>query len=163
MFDDNITKSCLGKKESVDVKNLDGIEKESNLIPKVNPKKSKTVFFYLFENAAFICKFIKFLENHNTQPSYGVKNCLYKLRSVVHRDFCLVSKEHGRKKNERIITTDLPYLAQLPCDSVNEEEQWARRDKHICSDKNDMCLTVLPNLKDGGVYVNLMAYEESAK
>jgi len=37
------------------------------------------------------------------------------------------------------------------------------RDKHICSNKNDMCLTVSPNIKDGGVFVNLMAFEESAK
>jgi len=26
-----------------------------------------------------------------------------------------------------------------------------------------MCLTVSPNIKDGGVFLNLMAYEESAK
>ena len=45
IFDDKITKSFLDKNESVDVKKLDGIEKESNLIPKVNPKKSKTIFF----------------------------------------------------------------------------------------------------------------------
>jgi len=74
-------------------------------------------------------------------------------------------KEEKRKNNGIITSTNLPtyYLAQLSCDSAKEEEQWTRRDKHICSDKNDMCLTVSPNIKDGGIFVNLMAYEETAR
>lgn len=93
-------------------------------------------------------------------------SCLYRLRSLVHREFCLVVKERKRKKDESIVTTDdLPnyYLAQLSCDRVREEEQWTRRDKHICNNKNDMCLTVSHNSKDEGVFLNLMTYETSAK
>jgi len=80
-------------------------------------------------------------------------------------NMCLVAAERKSKKNGSIITTNQPgyYLAQSPCDSVNDEEHWTIRNKHICSNKNDMCLTVSPNKKDGGVFVNLMTYEESAK
>ncbi len=78
---------------------------------------------------------------------------------------CLVAGERKSKKKESINTTNEPenYLAQSPCDSVNDEEHWTTRNKHICSNKNDMCRTVSPNIKDGGLFVNLMAYEESAK
>ena len=78
---------------------------------------------------------------------------------------CLVAAERKNKKNGSIITTNEPeyYLAQSPCNNVKDEEHWTIRNKHICSNKNDMCLTVLPNIKDGGVLVNLMAYKKSAK
>jgi len=80
-------------------------------------------------------------------------------------NMCLVAGERKSKKKESINTTNEPenYLAQSPCDSVNDEEHWTTRNKHICSNKNDMCRTVSPNIKDGGVFVNLMTYEESAK
>jgi len=80
-------------------------------------------------------------------------------------NMCLVAAERKSENNGSIITTNEPeyYLAQSPCNYVNDEEHWTTRNKHICSNKNDMCLTVLPNIKDGGVMVNLMAYEESAK
>jgi len=76
-----------------------------------------------------------------------------------------VVKEDRIINNDTTIATKLPhyYLAQLSCDQVNEVEHWTRKDKHICSNKNYMCLTVSSNLKDGGVFVNLMAYEASAK
>ena len=78
---------------------------------------------------------------------------------------CLVAAERKSKKNGSTNTTIEPeyYFAQAPCDSVKDDEHWTTRNKHICINKNDMCLTVLPNTKDGGVSVNLMAYEESAK
>jgi len=44
---------------------------------------------------------------------------------------------------------------------VKEEEKWKRRDRHICSNKNDKCLTVSPNSKYGSLFINLMAYEAS--
>ena len=80
-------------------------------------------------------------------------------------NMCLVAAERKTKKNGIIITTNDPEynFAQSSCDSVNDEDHWTTRNKHICSNKNDMCLTVSPNIKDGGVIVNLMAYEESAK
>jgi len=79
---------------------------------------------------------------------------------------CIVVAERKSKKNVSINTTNEPeyYLAQLSCESVNgDEEHWMKKNKHICSIKHEMCLTVSPNLKDGGVLLNLMAYEASAK
>ena len=80
-------------------------------------------------------------------------------------NMCLVAAERKSKKNGSIITTNQPgyHLAQSPCDSVNDEEHWTIRNEHICSNKNDMCLTVSLNIKDGGASLNLMAYEESGK
>ena len=82
------------------------------------------------------------------------------------KKLCIVAAERRSKKNESIITTTLLNytLAQLSCDGVPDEEQhWTIKNKHICSIKNEVCLTALPNLKDGGVFLNLMPYEESAK
>jgi len=78
---------------------------------------------------------------------------------------CLVAEEHTVKTNESIITTNEPeyYLAQSPCGSMNNEEHWTIRNKHICSNKNGICLTVSTQKKDGGVFLNLMAYKASAK
>ncbi len=79
------------------------------------------------------------------------------------KNLCLVAAERKSNKNGSIITTENPgyYFAQFPCNSVNDEEHWTIRNKHICSNKNDMCLTVSRNTKD--VFVNVMAYEASAK
>ena len=86
-------------------------------------------------------------------------NCLYKLRSEAHKfaspsnlmNMCLVAGERKSKNNESFNTTNEPEycLAQSPYDYVNDEEHWARRKNHICSNKNDMCLTVSPNITLG--------------
>jgi len=55
------------------------------------------------------------------------------------------------------------YLVELPCKSVKKEQQWKRKDLHICSNQNGKCFTVSSNSKDGGVFLNLMTYEASAK
>jgi len=127
----------------------------------------KVKYFYSVLKIRFLFPNLSFLESLNrpTQPLFNAKDCLYQFRSVAHRELCLLARERKRKKNETIITTDLPnyYLAQLPCGSGNQGVHWTRRNKHICSNKNDMCLTVSFNIKDGGEIVNLMAYEETAK
>lgn len=86
--------------------------------------------------------------------------CLYRLKSLA-LNLCLVVKEYKRKKNER--NAPNYYLDNISCENVAEEKYWKIKDKHICSNKEDTCLTVSPNLKDGGLLVNLMAHEESAK
>jgi len=78
---------------------------------------------------------------------------------------CLVVKERKSKKNDITNTTNVPnyYLTRSSCDNLPEEKHWTIKNKHYCSNKEGMCLTVSPSLKDEGVLVNLMAYEESAK
>jgi len=49
------------------------------------------------------------------------------------------------------------YLVELPCKSVKKEQQWKKKDLHICSNKNDICLAV-----SGGLLI-LMPYKASAK
>jgi len=99
------------------------------------------------------------LESNNIQSrSEGKEDCLCELKTW--NDTCLVVSDGINTST----TNSGSYLAELPCESVKKEQQWKRKDLHICSNKNDKCLTVSADSKIGGSNtLLLMPYKDSAK
>jgi len=79
-----------------------------------------------------------------------------------NRQVCLAVAESKSGSSD---TTTKPgsHLVQLPCESKKEEQQWKMIEGHVCSNKNDKCLTLSQNSERDGMFVTLTAYEASAK
>jgi len=161
ILDGNILPSRFDTKEDYYAKEIN-IKDKGSLTQTINDKGKHDLSFY-FKYEVKYNKSFDFLESRNMQLLSDVKNdCLYRWKSEALNS-CLVVKERNSTRNGSIITTNLPnyYLSHLSCQNVTEDKLWTKRDERICSNKNEMCLTVSYGETDGRAFVTLTAYNAS--
>ena len=75
---------------------------------------------------------------------------------------CLVAADRNKGDGSNSYVGSV--LRLLPCKSITEKyEQWTRKGMHICSSRNNKCITIAISFEEqSGSTVNLMAYEESS-